>query len=98
MPLCPAALICRNAWLVPPAAHGSPLINTVAVELKDPAAVVLQPRNVQALRTLFNIAHRLADSLGASWGYVVDVLHGLDRVLAAHSGPATGGGSQVGSS
>lgn len=46
----------------------------------------LSPKNVAALRTLFTVAHRLSDSLGPSWAHVVDVLHGLDWVLAARGG------------
>ena len=30
--------------------------------------VVLTPKNIQALRTLFNVAHRLAATLGTAWG------------------------------
>lgn len=44
-------------------------------------AVVLTPKNVQALRTLFNIAHRLDHHLGKSWFMVLDNLNTLDRIL-----------------
>ncbi|GIL51116.1 hypothetical protein Vafri_7207, partial [Volvox africanus] len=46
--------------------------------------VVLTPRNIAALRALFNIAHRLADGLGScGWLYVVDAVNALDRILAS---------------
>jgi hypothetical protein len=45
-------------------------------------------KNVHCLRTVFNVAHRLADSLGNSWGLVVEVLYSLDKAL-----PAVGSGS-----
>lgn len=44
-------------------------------------AVILTPKNVQALRTLFNIAHRLDHHLGRSWLLVLDNIDRLDRVL-----------------
>ncbi|XP_020589215.1 protein MON2 homolog isoform X4 [Phalaenopsis equestris] len=43
--------------------------------------VVLTPKNVQALRTLFNVAHRLHDVLGPSWVLVLETLAALDRVI-----------------
>ncbi|XP_038879345.1 protein MON2 homolog isoform X2 [Benincasa hispida] len=43
--------------------------------------VVLTPKNVQALRTLFNIAHRLHNVLGPSWVLVLDTLAALDRAI-----------------
>ncbi|KAK9291973.1 hypothetical protein L1049_019925 [Liquidambar formosana] len=49
--------------------------------------VVLTPKNVQALRTLFNIAHRLHNVLGPSWVLVLDTLAALDRAI--HSPHAT---------
>lgn len=49
--------------------------------------VVLTPKNVQALRTLFNIAHRLHTVLGASWVLVLETLAALDRAI--HSPHAT---------
>ena len=36
---------------------------------------------VQALRTLFNVAHRLAPLLGPSWPRVLETLDALDRIL-----------------
>ena len=45
------------------------------------AGVVLTAKNVQAMRTLFNIAHRLANVLGPGWALVLETLNTLDRVL-----------------
>ncbi|KAF9606220.1 hypothetical protein IFM89_023803 [Coptis chinensis] len=55
------------------------------VEQRD--SIVLTPKNVQALRTLFNIAHRLHNVLGPSWILVLETLAALDRVI--HSPHAT---------
>lgn len=55
------------------------------VDQKD--SIVLTPKNVQALRTLFNIAHRLHNVLGPSWVLVLETLAALD--LAIHSPHAT---------
>ncbi|KAK4768270.1 hypothetical protein SAY87_003411 [Trapa incisa] len=55
------------------------------VDLKD--NLVLTPKNVQALRTLFNIAHRLHNVLGPSWVLVLETLAALDRAI--HSPHAT---------
>ncbi|KAI8555871.1 hypothetical protein RHMOL_Rhmol05G0207500 [Rhododendron molle] len=49
--------------------------------------VVLTPKNVQALRTLFNVAHRLHNVLGPSWVLVLETLAALDRAI--HSPHAT---------
>ncbi|EHA8586981.1 protein MON2 [Cocos nucifera] len=43
--------------------------------------VVLTPKNVQALRTLFNVAHRLHNVLGPSWVLVLETLAALDRAI-----------------
>ncbi|CAL9055746.1 unnamed protein product [Musa banksii] len=43
--------------------------------------VVLTPKNVQALRTLFNVAHRLHNVLGPSWVLVLETLASLDRTI-----------------
>lgn len=43
--------------------------------------IVLTPKNVQALRTLFNIAHRLHNVLGPSWVLVLETLACLDRTI-----------------
>ncbi|XP_048135952.1 protein MON2 homolog isoform X2 [Rhodamnia argentea] len=44
-------------------------------------SIVLTPKNVQALRTLFNIAHRLHNVLGPSWVLVLETLAALDRAI-----------------
>lgn len=49
------------------------------VDHKD--SIVLTPKNVQALRTLFNIAHRLHNVLGPSWVLVLETLAALDRAI-----------------
>lgn len=36
---------------------------------------------LQALRTLFNVAHRLHHLLGLAWVLVLDILNTLDRML-----------------
>ncbi|KAL5770732.1 hypothetical protein ACOSP7_014886 [Xanthoceras sorbifolium] len=56
-----------------------------SVDQKD--SVVLTPKNVQALRTLFNVAHRLHNVLGPSWVLVLETLAALDRAI--HSPHAT---------
>ncbi|KAK3200540.1 hypothetical protein Dsin_023955 [Dipteronia sinensis] len=50
-----------------------------SVDMKD--TVVLTPKNVQALRTLFNVAHRLHNVLGPSWVLVLETLAALDRAI-----------------
>ncbi|KAI3669236.1 hypothetical protein L6452_40463 [Arctium lappa] len=57
----------------------------VVVDQRD--VVVLTPKNVQALRTLFNITHRLYNVLGPSWVLVLETLAALDRAI--HSPHAT---------
>lgn len=51
----------------------------ILVELRE--SIVLTPKNVQALRTLFNIAHRLHNVLGPSWVLVLETLAALDRAI-----------------
>nr|XP_027114416.1 protein MON2 homolog isoform X2 [Coffea arabica] len=51
----------------------------VVVDLRE--NIVLTPKNVQALRTLFNIAHRLHNFLGPSWVLVLETLAALDRAI-----------------
>ncbi|WOG82786.1 hypothetical protein DCAR_0101954 [Daucus carota subsp. sativus] len=63
---------------------GSKRLETSA-EQRD--SVVLTSKNVQALRTLFNIAHRLYNVLGPSWVLVLETLAALDRAI--HSPHAT---------
>ncbi|KAL6548719.1 hypothetical protein OROGR_008485 [Orobanche gracilis] len=50
-------------------------------------SIVLTSKNVQALRTLFNVAHRLHNVLGPSWVLVLETLSALDRAI--HSSHAT---------
>ncbi|CAK7340899.1 unnamed protein product [Dovyalis caffra] len=56
-----------------------------SVEQRD--SIVLTQKNVQALRTLFNVAHRLHNVLGPSWVLVLETLSALDRTI--HSLHAT---------
>ncbi|KAL4582852.1 hypothetical protein LXL04_007413 [Taraxacum kok-saghyz] len=51
----------------------------VVVDQRD--VVILTLKNVQALRTLFNITHRLYNVLGPSWVLVLETLAALDRVI-----------------
>lgn len=44
-------------------------------------SIILTPKNVQALRTLFNAAHRLHNVLGPSWVLVLETLAALDRAI-----------------
>ena len=39
------------------------------------------PKNIQALRTLFNVAHRLAATLGTAWEVILETLGALERAL-----------------
>ncbi|XP_019258208.1 PREDICTED: protein MON2 homolog isoform X2 [Nicotiana attenuata] len=55
--------------------------------LEPKETIVLTPKNVQALRTLFNISHRLHNVLGPSWSLVLETLASLDRAI--HSPHAT---------
>ncbi len=41
--------------------------------------LVLAPKNVQSMRTLFNIAHRLSNVLGPAWGLVLETMNTLVR-------------------
>ena len=51
------------------------------MEAADGAGRVLTPKNMHALRTLFNIAHKLHPVLGSSWILVLENLNSLDRIL-----------------
>ncbi|CAI5471017.1 unnamed protein product [Closterium sp. Yama58-4] len=51
------------------------------------AVPVLTPKNMHALRTLFNVSHRLCAVLGPSWELVMETLAALDRTI--HSPYAT---------
>jgi hypothetical protein len=50
-------------------------------------SIILTPKNVQALRTLFNVAHRLHNVLGPSWVLVLETLSALDRAIHLHMLP-----------
>ncbi|KAF5740546.1 protein MON2 isoform X1 [Tripterygium wilfordii] len=71
----------RKSSLQSPSSKRSELL----LDLRD--SVVLTPKNVQALRTLFNVAHRLHNVLGPSWVLVLETLAALDRAI--HSPHAT---------
>ncbi|KAH1229745.1 Protein MON2 [Glycine max] len=71
----------RSSALPSPVSKRSEL----SVDQRD--SIVLTPKNVQALRTLFNIAHRLHNVLGPSWVLVLETLAALDRAI--HSPHAT---------
>ncbi|XP_014513361.1 protein MON2 homolog isoform X1 [Vigna radiata var. radiata] len=59
----------------------SPVSKRSELSLEQRDNVVLTPKNVQALRTLFNIAHRLHNVLGPSWVLVLETLAALDRAI-----------------
>ncbi|XP_019187110.1 PREDICTED: protein MON2 homolog isoform X3 [Ipomoea nil] len=65
----------------------SPSLKRSEASLEQRETIVLTPKNVQALRTLFNIAHRLHNVLGPSWILVLETLAALDRAI--HSPHAT---------
>ncbi|XP_027363555.1 protein MON2 homolog isoform X3 [Abrus precatorius] len=65
----------------------SPVSKRADLSVDQRDSIVLTPKNVQALRTLFNIAHRLHNVLGPSWVLVLETLAALDRAI--HSPHAT---------
>ncbi|XP_010494058.1 PREDICTED: protein MON2 homolog isoform X4 [Camelina sativa] len=65
----------------------SPVSKRSEAQVDQKDVIVLTPKNVQALRTLFNIAHRLHNVLGPSWVLVLETLAALDRAI--HSPHAT---------
>ncbi|CAH2044565.1 unnamed protein product, partial [Thlaspi arvense] len=65
----------------------SPVSKRPEVQIDQKDVIVLTPKNVQALRTLFNVAHRLHNVLGPSWVLVLETLAALDRAI--HSPHAT---------
>ncbi|ESQ32284.1 hypothetical protein EUTSA_v10003510mg [Eutrema salsugineum] len=86
------ASLCKFTIVLPTDAERKSLVQSpvskrseVQVDQKD--VIVLTPKNVQALRTLFNIAHRLHNVLGPSWVLVLETLAALDRAI--HSPHAT---------
>uniref|UniRef100_A0A1J3F4G6 Protein MON2-like protein n=1 Tax=Noccaea caerulescens TaxID=107243 RepID=A0A1J3F4G6_NOCCA len=86
------ASLCKFTIVLPTDAERKSLVQSpvskrseLQVDQKD--VFVLTPKNVQALRTLFNIAHRLHNVLGPSWVLVLETLASLDRTI--HSPHAT---------
>lgn len=76
----------RGASGLPPAERmASPRGSmAAAVGVGDAGAeqgLVLAPKNVQSMRTLFNIAHRLNNVLGPAWALVLETMNTLDRIL-----------------
>ena len=51
------------------------------MDLGEGSGKVLTAKNVHALRTLFNVAHKLHPLLGPSWLLVLENLNSLDRIL-----------------
>ena len=90
--LCKFALTCNG--VAPPGQSGPGLRTRTAAadELSSPrdgravvvepveAGLVLAPKNIQSMRTLFNIAHRLSNVLGSSWGLVLETLNQLNAI------------------
>lgn len=56
-----------------------------AGEAATELGLVLAPKNVQSMRTLFNIAHRLSNVLGPAWVLVLETMNTLDRILHSPS-------------
>ncbi len=54
---------------------------SAAAEVGAEQGLVLAPKNVQSMRTLFNIAHRLSNVLGPAWALVLETMNTLDRIL-----------------
>ncbi|KAL6528116.1 hypothetical protein OROHE_015066 [Orobanche hederae] len=85
------ASLCKFTIYIPNEAEKGSVIlspSSKRAELGDQReSIVLTSKNVQALRTLFNIAHRLHNVLGPSWVLVLETLSALDRAI--HSSHAT---------
>lgn len=64
----------------------SPVAAAAGTAASAAPPVTLGVKNIHALRTLFNVSHRLADSLGHAWVYVVEVLFTLERALPPAAG------------
>ena len=83
------ASLCRYA--LPPrlaARHEAARPNAISFAPVDSAYeplpfTTLSAKNVQALKSLFNIAHCLGGLLGASWNLVLATLEQLDRIIAS---------------
>jgi hypothetical protein len=72
-----------------PGSSNSPLGSPRAHQASAPSVTVigqhveqelLSIKNVQATRTLFNIAHRLCNVLDSGWGIVLEIIQALDRL------------------
>ncbi|XP_022155395.1 protein MON2 homolog isoform X2 [Momordica charantia] len=80
------ASLCKFTINFPSEAEKKSILHSPNSKRLEPFAdqrdtVVLTPKNVQALRTLFNIAHRLHNVLGPSWVLVLDTFAALDRAI-----------------
>ena len=53
----------------------------MVIDAGEGSGKVLTAKNVHALRTLFNVAHKLHPLLGSSWLLVLENLNSLDRIL-----------------
>ncbi|EIE25629.1 hypothetical protein COCSUDRAFT_83636 [Coccomyxa subellipsoidea C-169] len=53
----------------------------IVMDSGEGSGKVLTAKNVHALRTLFNVAHKLHPLLGPSWLLVLENLNSLDRIL-----------------
>ncbi|KAJ4719601.1 Protein MON2-like protein [Melia azedarach] len=86
------ASLCKFTINFPNESDRRSMLQSPSSKRSDPVVdqkdnIVLTPKNVQALRTLFNIAHRLHNVLGPSWVLVLETLAALDRAI--HSPHAT---------
>ena len=93
--------MCTTGSVCVPAERETPSAPTKSTSGKASAlptdaseGVVLTPKNVHALRTLFNIAHRLHHLLGPAWVLVLDILNTLDRILQSPRTTTQVGGFQ----
>lgn len=76
-----AALVPASPGSAGPGGSGQVPLKTLMLESREGAT--LTTKNLNAMRTLFALVHRLSDLLGTSWIYVVDVLNCLDRILTS---------------
>ncbi|CAA6667168.1 unnamed protein product [Spirodela intermedia] len=61
--------------------QSSPASKKSEASVDQREGIILTPKNVQALRTLFNVSHRLHNVLGPSWVLVLETLAALDRAI-----------------
>ncbi|KAL6763628.1 hypothetical protein V8C86DRAFT_3129698 [Haematococcus lacustris] len=64
---------------VPQPSAPETLVNIATHEGRE--GLALDPKNLAACKALFQLAHKLSDSLGPAWLYVLDVVYCLDRLL-----------------